>query len=97
MVSGCLLPHASIKIANAAVEQHAGRWSMWPQPGPIHRPQSCPLSATLFGIFIDGLHHHLQTTVPAAEVQIRHLRLTDLVYADDNCLVASSRTPPNPR
>ena len=33
--------------------------------------QGCPLSATLFGIFIDGLHHHLQTTAPAAGVQIR--------------------------
>jgi len=52
--------------------------------------QGCPLSATLFGIFIDGLHHHLQTTAPAAGVQIRHLRLTDLVYADDICLLAGS-------
>ncbi|DBA94735.1 TPA: hypothetical protein ACH3X1_002285 [Trebouxia sp. C0004] len=50
--------------------------------------QGCPLSATLFGIFVDGLHHHLQTTAPAAGVQIRHLRLTDLVYADDICLLA---------
>ncbi|KAA6421290.1 MAG: hypothetical protein FRX49_08776 [Trebouxia sp. A1-2] len=29
-----------------------------------------PLSATLFGIFIDELHHHLQTTAPAARVQV---------------------------
>ena len=27
---------------------------------------------------------------PAAGVQIRHLRLTDLVYADDICLLAGS-------
>ncbi len=52
--------------------------------------QGCPLSATLFGIFIDGLHHHLQTAAPAAGVQVRHLKLTDLVYADDICLLASS-------
>ena len=52
--------------------------------------QGCPLSATLFGIFIDGLHHHLQTRGPAAGVQIRHLKLTDLVYADDICLLAGS-------
>ena len=52
--------------------------------------QGCPLSATLFGIFIAGLHHHLQTTALAAGVQIRHLRLTDLVYADDICLLAGS-------
>ena len=52
--------------------------------------QGCPLSATLFGIFIDGLHHHLQSSCPAAGVQLRSLRLTDLVYADDICLMASS-------
>ncbi len=52
--------------------------------------QGCPLSATLFGIFIDGLHHYLQTTAPAVRVQIRHLKLTDLVYADDICLLAGS-------
>ena len=52
--------------------------------------QGCPLSAALLGIFIDGLHHHLQTMAPAAGVQIRHLRLTDLVYADDICLLAGS-------
>ena len=65
------------------------------QCGPSRSPsiglrQGCSLSATLFGIFIDGLHHHLQTTAPAAVVQIWHLRLTDLVYADDICLMASS-------
>ena len=52
--------------------------------------QGCLLSATLFGIFIDGLHHHLQTTAPAAGVQIQHLKLTDHVYADDICLLAGS-------
>ena len=52
--------------------------------------QCCPISATFFGIFIDELHHHLHTTTPAAGVQIWHLRLTDLVYADDICLLAGS-------
>ena len=56
----------------------------------IGRREGCPLSATLFGIFIDGLHHHLQTMAAAAGVQIRQLRLTDLVYADDICLLAGS-------
>ena len=46
------------------------------QCGPSQSPsiglkQGCPLSAALFGIFIAGLHHHLQTTAPAAGVQIR--------------------------
>ena len=52
--------------------------------------QGCPLSATLFGLFIDGLHHFLETAAPWAGVQIRHIRLRELVYADDICLMASS-------
>ncbi|DBB02820.1 TPA: hypothetical protein ACH3X1_016715 [Trebouxia sp. C0004] len=52
--------------------------------------QGCPLSATLFGLFIDGLHHYLETMAPAAGVRIQHLRLRELVYADDMCLMASS-------
>ncbi|DBA78899.1 TPA: hypothetical protein ACH3X1_008781 [Trebouxia sp. C0004] len=31
--------------------------------------QGCPLSATLFGLFIDGLHHYLETMAPAAGIQ----------------------------
>ena len=41
--------------------------------------QGCPLNATLFGIFIDGLHHHRQTSCPEAGVQLLSLRLADLV------------------
>ena len=37
--------------------------------------QGCKLSATLFGIFIDDLHHHLQTTCADAGVDIRSVRL----------------------
>jgi len=63
--------------------------------GAAHNPsiglrQGCPLSATLFGIFIDDLHHHLQTTCPEAGEQLQTMRLSDLVYADDICLMASS-------
>ena len=39
---------------------------------------------------IDGLHHHLQSTCPEAGVQLQSLRLTELVYADDFYLMASS-------
>ena len=52
--------------------------------------QGCPLSATLFGLFIDGLHHYLETVAHAAGIQIKHIRLRELVYADDICLMASS-------
>ncbi len=49
--------------------------------------QGCPLSATLFGLFID---YYLETVAPAAGIQIRHMWLRELVYADDTCLMASS-------
>ena len=52
--------------------------------------QGCPLSATLFGLFIDGLHQYLGTAVPTAGIQILQMRLRELVYADDICLLASS-------
>ena len=78
LYDGCLL---SMRVGGACGGSHSPS---------IGLRQGCPLSATLFGIFIDGLHHHLQTTCPEAGVQIRSLRLTDLVYADDICLVASN-------
>ena len=52
--------------------------------------QGCPLSATLFGLFIDGLHHYLEIAVPTARIQILQMRLRELVYADDICLLAST-------
>ncbi|KAL3152499.1 hypothetical protein ABBQ32_001533 [Trebouxia sp. C0010 RCD-2024] len=36
--------------------------------------QGCPLSATSFGLFIDGLHHFLETVAPGAGVQIQLVR-----------------------
>jgi hypothetical protein len=36
----------------------------------------------MFGIFNDDLHHHLQTTAPAAGVQVKHLKPTAMVYAN---------------
>ncbi len=43
--------------------------------GDMHSPsvglrQGCPLSATLFGLFLDGLHHHPQVSVPDAGIKI---------------------------
>ena len=61
--------------------------------GDMHSPsvglrQGCRLSATLFGLFLDGLHHHLQVSVPYAGIKIQHTRLTDMEYADDVFLLA---------
>ena len=52
--------------------------------------QGCSLSATLFGLFIDGLHHYLEAAVPTAGIRILQMQLRELVYADDICLLASS-------
>ena len=52
--------------------------------------QGCPLSATLFGHFIDGLHHYLEAAVPTARIRVLQMWLRELVYPDDICLLASS-------
>ena len=51
--------------------------------------QGCPLSPTLFGIFFDGLHPHLDHTAPHASVQLGSGRwVSSLVYADDVVLMS---------
>ena len=51
--------------------------------------QGCPLSPTLFGIFFDGLHSHLDSTAPHAGVQLGSGRwVPSLVYADDVVLLS---------
>ncbi len=47
--------------------------------------QGCLLSATLFGLSIDGLHSYLGAHAPGEGIQIQQLRLQELVYADDIC------------
>ena len=51
--------------------------------------QGCPVSATLFGLFLDGLHHFLKTAIPTAGILMLKMRLRELVYAGDICLLAS--------
>ena len=51
--------------------------------------QGCPLSPTLFGIFFDGLHDHLQAHAPSSGVQLRSGRwVSSLAYADDVALLS---------
>ena len=52
--------------------------------------QGCPLSTTLFGLFFDGLHNHIQSSLPDAGIKVQHLRITDMEYADDVFLSAES-------
>ena len=53
--------------------------------------QGCPLSPTLFGLLLDGLHWALMAGAPAAGPALAcGRRVPDLGYADDFCLLASS-------
>ena len=52
--------------------------------------QGCPLIASLFSLFTDGLHHYLETAIPTAGIRILQMRLRELIYTDDICLMASS-------
>ena len=54
--------------------------------------QGCPLSPTLFGLFVDGLHHYLKEHCPGDGPQLSDGScVPDLGYADD--FVLMSRTP----
>ena len=55
--------------------------------------QGCPLSPTLFGLFLDGLHRFLQQRCPAAGFQCQNgSKIRDLQYADDVLLVDTCPT-----
>lgn len=62
-----------------------------PCPSLTGLKQGCPLSPTLFGLFIDGLSHHLASTCPAAGFEVSPgTKLSHLMYADDITLIAGS-------
>jgi hypothetical protein len=58
--------------------------------------QGCPLSTTLFNLYIWDLHQHLVTDTKGAGVRLQgvaddeQLLVTDMEYADDATLCASS-------
>ncbi len=58
------------------------------QSGNFRIHQELCLSSASCGLFLDGLHHHLQVSVPDAGIKIQHTRLTDMEYADDVFLLA---------
>lgn len=62
------------------------------QPSCVGVRQGCPLSPTLFGIFIDGLHDYLEHNAPATGIRLTagqtQRSVSHLVYADDIVLLA---------
>jgi len=53
--------------------------------------QGCPLSPTLFGLLLDGLHWELRARAPDAGPALAcGRRVPDLGYADDFCLIATT-------
>ena len=53
--------------------------------------QGCPLSPTLFGFYIDGMHHFLMSRgLVDVPVLSSGVQVPDLAYADDVALMASS-------
>ena len=72
----------SMKVAGTAGQPRAQQMGV---------RQGCPLSPTLFGVFFDGLHDHLQSCAPAAGMQLGSGRwVSSLVYADDVVLLSWS-------
>ena len=67
LYDGCLL---SIRVTGVTEDIQTPSMGLW---------QGCPLSATLFGLFIDGLHHYLEAAVPTAGIRILQMRLRELV------------------
>lgn len=60
-------------------------------PSRVGVKQGCPLSPTLFGLFMDGLHRHLHSVCPdGGHVMRNGERVIDLEYADDVLLVSDS-------
>ena len=52
--------------------------------------QGCPLSATLFGLFVDGLEQHLMDTVGHDAPSLSRVMIPLLLYADDLIIMSTT-------
>ncbi len=52
--------------------------------------QGCPLSATLFGLFVDGLEQHLMDTVGHDAPSLSSVLIPLLLYADDLIIMSTT-------
>ena len=51
--------------------------------------QGCPLSATLFGLFVDGLEQHLMDTIGNDAPSLSGVLIPLLLYADDLTIMST--------
>ena len=53
--------------------------------------QGCPLSPTLFGLYVDGLEKHLLATAGIDAPELMRSLVPLLLYADDLILMSTSQ------
>jgi hypothetical protein len=93
-VRGCML-HAIKALYDVGVHMHirTPMGTLDPICASLGVKQGCPLSPTLFGIYIDSLQQHVAQRLPHAGPTMAtapHLRVSLLIYADDTAILAES-------
>jgi hypothetical protein len=90
-VHGAMLAAIQSLYANAVHAISVGGRRGASVPSARGVTQGCPLSPTLFGILLDGLHWALRARAPDAGPALDYeLRVPDLGYADDFCILATT-------
>lgn len=83
-VHGAMLGAIQSLYADATVAMNIGGRTGGVVPSETGVKQGCPLSPTLFGLFLDGLHRYLVHHCPGAGPLLRDgTHVPDLAYADD--------------
>jgi Reverse transcriptase (RNA-dependent DNA polymerase) len=87
--------HAIKGLYDVGVDMHikTANGTLDPVRASVGVKQGCPLSPTLFGLYIDGLQHHVASTCPLAGPVLDSapgVRLSLLIYADDTAILANS-------
>jgi hypothetical protein len=87
--------HAIKGLYDVGVDMHikTANGTLDPVCASVGVKQGCPLSPTLFGLYIDGLQHHVASTCPHAGPVLDSApgrRLSLLIYADDTAILANS-------
>ena len=84
-----MLPAVKSLYESAALGMNIGGRTDICVPSDTGVPQGCPLSPTLFGLFLDGIHRYLVCHCPIVGPSLRDgTRMADLGYADDVALLS---------